>query len=400
MEDLRARATKARQIVSRLASTSRFAGSDAETGARGYCRSLLEERGFSAEEQQFEYSQMPGRWGPSVAAILAAIIVWLAAHLATKHHAPVLGLAEVAAGLPLLGIAGFWLARFGVLSLRAGRSSATNLVATRSGAESSPLVWIVAHLDSKSQTIPMLVRIGSAVGFVVLSAGVAACVLVLATLAMPIHANWIDVGLLGRIATILSYIAVAAAIPIVLCFVGDRSPGALDNATGVASVILALDKLKERDDFGVLITSAEELGLAGARAFVATHGATGIAINCDTIDDAGNFICMASGAGNRRLDEAIDRAASRLQAETVAVESFARRGTRGRRMLRLRGMIPGILADNVAFTDAGWESFTLSRGNICTLGLVHTSRDVPDRVKGTGIAKAADFIAAIVQELG
>ena len=62
-------------------------------------------------------------------------------------------------------------------------------------------------------------------------------------------------------------------------------------------------------------------------------------------------------------------------------------------------MIPGILADNVAFTDAGWESFTISRGNIGTLGLVHTSRDVPDRIKGTGIAKAADLIAAIVQEL-
>ncbi|HZK78957.1 MAG TPA: M28 family peptidase, partial [Gemmatimonadaceae bacterium] len=177
------------------------------------------------------------------------------------------------------------------------------------------------------------------------------------------------------------------------------SPGALDNATGVASVILAIDKLSAAIDIGVLITSAEELGLAGARHFAAMRGETGIGINCDTIDDAGKFICMASGAKSRRLDEAIDRAASRLQVETVGVERLRNRGTAEGRILRLRGMLPGILADNMAFTDAGWESFTLSRGNIATLGYVHTSRDIADRVQGTGIAKAASFIAAIVEEL-
>ena len=62
-------------------------------------------------------------------------------------------------------------------------------------------------------------------------------------------------------------------------------------------------------------------------------------------------------------------------------------------------MIPGILADNVAFTAKGWESFTLSRGNIGTLGYVHTARDTSDRLKGTGIAQASSLIAAIVEEL-
>lgn len=260
-------------------------------------------------------------------------------------------------------------------------------------------MWLVAHIDSKSQTIPMAVRIGSAVSFAVMSAGVMVTVIVLAALTLPVHASGIDAALFARVATILSYIAVVAAIPIIFCFVGERSQGALDNATGVASVILAIDKLSAAVDIGVLITSAEELGLAGARHFAATRGETALAINCDTIDDAGKFVCMASGAKSRRLDEAIDRAASRLQVETVGVERLATRGTARRPILRLRGMLPGILADNIAFTDAGWESFTLSRGNIATLGYVHTSRDVPDRVKGTGIAKAASLIAAIVEEL-
>ncbi|MEP6507973.1 MAG: M28 family peptidase, partial [Gemmatimonadales bacterium] len=281
--------------MSRLASTSRFSGSDNEANARAYCRSLLQERGFSVQEQKFDYSQLPGRWGPPITALSAAVVVWLAAHLAAGSHAPVVGLIEDFAGLGLLSLAGYWIARFGILSLPMSRSSATNLIATPPAGQSEPFVWLVAHLDSKSQTIPMAVRIGSAVAFAVAAAGVTVVVLVLATLAMPIHASGIDAALFGRVATVLSYIAVASVIPIVFCFVGDVSVGALDNASGVASIILALDKLDDRGDIGVLITSAEELGLAGARHFVATHGETGIAINCDTIDDNGKFICMASG---------------------------------------------------------------------------------------------------------
>jgi hypothetical protein len=186
---------------------------------------------------------------------------------------------------------------------------------------------------------------------------------------------------------------VITALPIVLCFVGNKSRGALDNATGVASILLALENLGRQTAVGVLITSAEELGLAGARHFVENEPEPGTAINCDTIDDAGKFICMSGKAATHRLDAAVDRAARRLHVETV----FGSRGSRGN--LRLRGMIPGILADSAAFNDAGWESFTLSRGNIATLGYVHTPRDLPHRIGGAGIAQAAGLIAAIVEEL-
>ncbi len=330
---------------------------------------------------------------------MAATIVWLAAHFAAKHHMPVLGLIVNIFGLGLLSLAGYWISRYGVLSLSVMRSRATNLVATRGGADSRPFVWLVAHLDSKSQTIPMALRIASAVTFALIGAGVMASVLVLAMFGFPFQSTgFTNTAPFATAATILSYLAGVAALPIIFCFIGNRSPGALDNASGVASVILAAQTLGAGSNVGVLITSAEELGLAGARHFVATEVETGIAINCDTIDDDGKFICMASGAKISRLDQAIDRAASRLQMETVNAAAFS--GSRmGPRMVRLREMIPGILADNIAFTDAGWESFTLSRGNIATLACVHTSRDVPDRIEGTGIAKAASLIAAIVQEL-
>jgi hypothetical protein len=62
-------------------------------------------------------------------------------------------------------------------------------------------------------------------------------------------------------------------------------------------------------------------------------------------------------------------------------------------------MLPGVLADNIAFSRAGWDSFTISRGNLRTLARVHTSRDSAGSIEGRGVDQAALLIAAIVEEL-
>ena len=383
--------------MANLASTTRFAGSEGESKARARCRALLEEGGFVVDEQPFEYSQLPGRWGPSGVALLAAAIVWGSVNLATRHQSPWCGLVLDVVGLATLSLTAYWLTRYGVPGLNAGRSRSSNLVATHPGAETRPRIWLTAHIDSKSQTIPMLLRVTSAIMFATMSAGATVCIVGLCIVGLSRAPDMIAGAASSSVsaATAFSWLAVVAALPIVFCFVGNKSRGALDNATGVAAVILAAEQLVRMQNIGIVLTSAEELGLGGARYFAATESHAEIAINCDTIDDTGAFLCMASGARIKRLDEAVDRAVGRLG---ISVRGIPGRGRRG--SLRLRPMIPGILADNVAFTDAGWESFTLSRGNIGTLAYVHTSRDVPDRIQGTGIAKAASFIAAIVQELG
>jgi hypothetical protein len=68
-------------------------------------------------------------------------------------------------------------------------------------------------------------------------------------------------------------------------------------------------------------------------------------------------------------------------------------------IIQVRGVISGILTDSMAFTRGGWESCTLSRGNLDTLGRVHTRRDEPGRIDGAGVALAARILAATVEEL-
>ena len=192
----------------------------------------------------------------------------------------------------------------------------------------------------------------------------------------------------------------------ILCLVGDASPGAVDNASGVIAVMLAASLLRARKDLGVILTSGEELGLAGARAYAESISyytasspfpearaeslspdepipfAGGIVLNCDTVDDEGGFLCMVRRGSRGAATLAVVRAAARTRVP-----------------LRVRGIIPGVLVDSIAFSDAGWDSLTLSRGNMATLARVHTSSDTRERLNGTGIAMAAYLLAATVQEL-
>jgi hypothetical protein len=337
------------------------------------CAVYLQKSGLSIEFEKFDFSEFPGRFAVPVIGLLLATVVVLTVHVFWSHGSAAPALVTLALGAIVVVASSRWLTRQGTSRVPWLRSHSVNLVARRG----KPSVWLVAHIDSKSQTIPMVARIASMVVSVIAIVVMAAS-LVSAWLATTSgNLDWSQSEwLLGS-----GLIALLAVIPLVVCFTGNRSPGAVDNASGVVSVLLAARALSTRPDVGVVITSGEELGLAGARAFVTSHSTRGIALNCDTIDDAGEFWCMASGARGAAV-AAVGRAASRLSLNVP-----------------IRAMLPGILADSVAFADAGWDSVTLSRGNIATLARVHTSSDTCERLTGTGIAKAARLLAATVEEL-
>ena len=233
----------------------------------------------------------------------------------------------------------------------------------------APRAWLVAHIDSKSQPISLVVR---AAGIVVL--GLAW----LAALALTIDA--IARGDARRDSwTVVLIAALVGAVPVIASVVGTGSAGAIDNASGVATVLAAAE-LSADAPVGVLITDAEELGLAGARAWCAAIGEDRVPVlNCDGVDDAGVLTLMWTRPRSPRLERAIRDAAARV----------------GER-LRVIPLIPGVLVDGLAFSDAGWEVVTLSRGSLETLRRIHTRRDDLARVQGVGVAAAARVVARAV----
>ena len=357
-------AETARRHLDRLAASPRPAGSAAEAAARSYCASELAAFGFSVAEEPFEYSTLPGRWATPLGGVASIVGLAAAGHLGSRGNAGA-ALGILVAGIVAGSVAARWAARHGVTGLPMGRARGGNLHATRGS--SSPQVWLVAHLDSKSQPVSMAARVGG----ITVSGALWMLALVVAVAqwgGAPVASWWAPISILGLV----------GGLPVAASGVGRRSPGALDNASGVATVLMAAASLERSVNVGVLLTSAEELGLAGARAWGAAH-APGLALNCDGIDDTGTLTCMYTGRRSSRVVAAVEQAA------------------RGRDIrLNVRRLIPGLLVDAVALRDAGWDSATVSRGSWRTLSRIHSAGDRADRLTGAGVAEAATIIADAV----
>ena len=359
---------RAKALIDDLAKAPRFAGSSEEAMARARCRTELERAGFSCVESPFEYSQWLARWGSPLLGAISALVFIAVGELTLI----VTEYAGLIAMIAMLGLTRFtvstirdrWILRFPW-----SRAGSTNLVAKRG----EPLVWLVAHLDSKSQTVPMLVRILGSI-----SLWLSALLVFGGTLAFLIWGP----RMTFLIITAQVFAAVGAAA-VGLCFITNRSLGAVDNASGVAAVILAAQSGNAASSLGVLITSGEELGLAGALAWAQTAPEHLVILNCDTVDEAGPFRCMYSDAQPMRVALVAEN-----QAKQLGVS------------LRVGRLIPGIMADSMAFTyGARWASITLSRGTLGTLARIHTPRDNSAKLTGGGAAMASLLLAGMAGEL-
>lgn len=359
-------ANSAARHLANLAREPRPAGGVGEARARAYAEGVLRDAGFTVCTVPFDYSAFPGRWATPAGGVIALATVVVAAFAALRYGAGGASLAILVAGATSLGLFARGMLGDAVLDLPLLRARGDNLVASRGVA---PEVWLVAHLDSKSQPIPSAAR-------------VAGVMLVALALVAAFFGAALELGHMPhRTVWIAALAAIAAGAPLVMAsVVGVDSHGAVDNASGVAAVLAAAARVRPDCPLGVLLPSAEELGLAGARAWARDRRA-GIALNCDGIDDdgRGKMTLMYSGAKPGALIEVIDATATEP--------------------LRVMRMPLGLLTDSVAFADRGWRAVTLSRGGVATLRRVHTSADSLDTLRGTGLEPAATLLARAVEAL-
>jgi Peptidase family M28 len=352
-------------LLRALAARPRFTGTPPLALARDVCASRLRALGFRAVEQPFRYSTLPARFGmPAIglaSIVLLASVEWIASQ---RPWASGVALALVALAVLLWLVR--WLGGPRPISLDAACADGANLVGTRDGGQQ---IWLVAHLDSKSQRYPLALR---AVGawLTILAWGGLLVTLAAAAAGRSWPYDWwiLATGACGG-----SLLALAST--------GNASPGAVDNASGVAAVLAAAGRLGPALPVGILLTDAEEMGLAGAHQWGRRQGPA-VAINCDTIDDHGPFTLLTWGRPPAVLAHAAERAA-----RTTNIP------------LRVRRLPAGVLTDGVALARAGWTTATLSRATAGTLFRIHTRRDSVENLEGSGIEAAAALLDAMVREL-
>lgn len=353
-------ATEPHELLARLGAYARPAGSAAEATARRLCSEVLRAAGFEVVERPFSYSAFPGVYGApligSALVLTAAVTAFALRHSSSVDTQVERALAIVA----IIAIISWWLSRYGTRHMPLMRREGMNLEACRG----VPDVWLIAHLDSKSQSISLLTRAVSSVAVVGFWLAVAIVLLLSRVVPVPVTVMGVLVACAGL-----------AAVPLALARTGSNGAGTLDNASGVASIIVAARRMDCEIPVGLLVTSAEELGLAGARAWV-ERKPRGVAINCDGIDDVGDLTVTASGQGRE------------------IVNRLSRCVFIGRKV-RIRRSLPGVLLDSAAFSDCGWAACTVSQGNLKSLGRTHTRRDCPDECAGSGVERAGELIAML-----
>jgi hypothetical protein len=235
------------------------------------------------------------------------------------------------------------------------RVEGINLIAVRPRAQVA--TWLTAHYDSKGQPLSMALRL------LWVSAGALALAAALAvTVASGPDWRWWIPGLVLLVGFPLLNVAT------------DRSPGAVDNATGVLAVLATLDALPADAGVGAVLLDAEELGLVGARALARERAnllrGTRV-INFDGIDDRGSAIAFVHRPGP---------AAARLAAAL---------GSREWRRLP-------VVVDGIALARAAGECVTILRGDWQTTRVIHTPRDTADRLTLDGVREVARTVAAVL----
>lgn len=330
-------------------------------------RTRLNAVGYHVQDFPFTFSTLPGRFAVSAAGVLVLAGTLGAAALLNMRH-PGVALVILLFVLLLVGAIGA-LAPSLTTMLPFAKVTANNLFARKPG--SRPRYIVMAHLDSKSQPLPLAFR-GPAIIFAIL-AWLAFMVFAVLGLLDPV---WI----MPAVTTVLGVVSTIAAILLIFCWTDNRSPGALDNASGIATVLGVAEQESDRNDVAYLITDAEELGLVGARAIARKLDPVVGVINIDGIDDDGTFYVLEKfGFPARHIAPHLVAALLTAASET---DVAARR----------RNVPFGLLLDHLPLARAHLPAVTLMRGSFASLRRVHRPTDSMDNMTGHGIASAVDLV--------
>ncbi len=248
-----------------------------------------------------------------------------------------------------------------------------------------------AHTDSKSQNISIVTRAVLSILFVI-----GAFLLPFAVAPAIFWPGWLH-GFPGTIWWVFWALAEIGAVILYFMKVTNESPGALDDA-GACGVLLETARAVAADPpegvaVRILLTGAEELGLAGAYHYAKTidespEWKTALHLNYEGAGE-GTRLWLATGTGPSK--NAVDPSAPAVElAERAAREA----GLNPKRL----GRLVGGEADHIPLLEAGLSAVTLMfSGSHGTL--IHTSGDRPELIDAAAMDAPGRIALAAVRML-
>jgi acetylornithine deacetylase/succinyl-diaminopimelate desuccinylase-like protein len=351
---------------------------------------MLEERfqnlGLNTSTEWFSYDIRPAERALRAVLILSGLLIAVAGLVASPSpvFALVVLVAAVMPGLVFLS----WSPRLEKLYRRPGKVRTANVVG-RIGVSNPRLTLILmAHHDSKSQSLTFPFRMG----LTILAIGG------ILVLAVVVIAGVLAGGVPGPVwlPTVSGVSAAIAASILSTMRSGDRSPGGVDNAGSVA-ILLELARilparLPENVELVALSTGAEEDHMVGAMRWLDAHA--------EEYDPSTSFCLNFDGAGAPGRVVLIERYGfGRLFSATLS--TVARR-VATRLGMRVRGilMLPAMGIDAIPFARRGLPCLTLSSGSLDRATMsVHSASDHAENLDAETLAEVTTLAAEVLLEL-
>jgi hypothetical protein len=279
-----------------------------------------------------------------------------------------------------------------ILSWLGPKIKANNIVAftpDNADIENAPHLYLMAHYDSKSQTLPLPIRMS------LFALTILGCFSVTIVLILSIMLPELD-----PLIPYFGWGSLLFGIPLIYMRISNDSPGAIDNASGVGLILHLAELLATEEDLlhrlrvTFLFTAAEEEGLMGAQAYVAMNEP---ALRRQA-QMGGVYILNFDGVGARGgllLDESSGKLRS---AQSISLGDQVRNICSELNIPIGRFPPIGALMDHAPFAHCGFYAISLATTGQAVWS-VHTRGDSAEKLHAKGFEQAGRVALKLIEKM-
>ena len=363
----------------------RLVGSTGETETQDYIVQQFTELGLDVSWEPFTFTKFPAEVLPRLLSALFVLIVLSVPWFGERFPIPVCFACVLS-----LTIAMFltqWQKRLEGLYDVGRRHRTENIVATNNANRdnNTPVFLFIAHYDSKSQVLPIAVRI---VAYGIAIVGLIALTVVM--LVKVISLIWFPNYIVWGIAGITSFCLLLLQINLT----ENRSPGGFDNASGVgvmlevARVMMARD---EKKNVTFLATGAEEYGMCGALRYIQAHA--------DEYDRENTYVINLDGLGVGNGVNLVTRYGIPPTRTTRTLRNLFRTSSEALGIRVSERYLPiGVGLDSIPIASRGFETVTLTASGVGSVALkIHSKQDQSELLNAESLQQVGELIVDVIE---
>ena len=363
----------------------RLVGSAGEAETQDYIVQQFTELGLDVSWEPFVFTKFPAEVLPRILSAFFILIVLSVPWFGERFPIPVCFACVLS-----LTIAMFftqWQKRLEGLYDVGRRHRTENIVATNNANRdnNTPAFLFVAHYDSKSQVLPIAVRM---VAYGIAIVGLIALTVVM--LVKVIALIWLPNYIVWSIAGITSFCLLLLQINLT----ENRSPGAFDNASGVG-VMLEVARVmmarNEKKSVTFLATGAEEYGMCGALRYIQAH--------VDEYDRENTYVINLDGLGVGNGVNLITRYGIPPTRTTRTLRNLFRTSSEALGIRASERYLPiGVGLDSIPIASRGFETVTLTARGVGRVALkIHSKQDRSELLNEESLQQVGELIVDVIE---